>query len=102
MKLEHKAEKEVKKEILKVVGKHIDLEQYKLFFFGGRVDGRGDDRSDIDLGIKGEKAVPVEAMSNIEEDLENLPMLYTIDVVDFSKVSSDFDKFATKSIEYLN
>ncbi len=102
MNLKHRAEEDITKEILEVVEKYIDLEQYKLFFFGGRVESKGDDRSDIDLGIKGDKAVPVEAMSSIEEDLENLPMLYTIDVVDFSRVSSDFDKFATKNIEYLN
>ena len=102
MKLKHKAEKEIKKEIVEIVGRYIDLNQYKLFFFGSRITGKGNDRSDIDLGIKGEKVVPIKAMSNIKEDLENLSTLYTIDIVDFSKVSFDFNKFATKNIEYLN
>ena len=102
MKLEHKTVGEIEKEILDAIGKHIDLNQYKVFFFGGRVTGHGDDRSDIDLGIEGNKPVPVKLMNNLREEMENLPTLYTIDVVDFARVSPDFYKVATRKVKYLN
>ncbi len=102
MKLEHRALEEIEKEILGVIGKHIDLNQYKVFFFGGRVTGHGNDRSDIDLGIEGDKPIPAKLMNNLREEMENLPILYTIDIVDFAKVSPNFYKVATRKVKYLN
>jgi len=102
MRLEHKSEKELKKEILQIAGKYLDLNEYQLFFFGSRVSGKGDSRSDIDVGIQGRQKLPFVAKMQIEEDLENLPTLYSIDFVDFENVSEDFRELAEKNIEYLN
>jgi len=102
MRLEHKSEKELKKEIIQIAEKYLDLNKYQLFFFGSRVSGKGDSRSDIDLGIKGNKRLSAEISENIKDDLENLPTLYSIDFVDFENVSKDFRELAEKNIEYLN
>jgi len=37
----------------------------------------------------------------IEEEIENLPTLYKIDIVDFEEVSDEFKKEAFKDIEYV-
>jgi septum formation topological specificity factor MinE len=37
MKLKHYPLKKLKKEILEIVGKYLDLKEYKVFFFGSRV-----------------------------------------------------------------
>mgnify|MGYP001588840581 FL=1 len=73
--------------------------QYKLFFFGSRVQGRGDDRSDIDVGIEGPERIPGHVMEKIREAIENLPVLYKIDIVDFKDVSEDFRREALRASE---
>jgi predicted nucleotidyltransferase len=102
MKLEHYPIEKLKSEILMIVGKYLDLNEYKLFFFGSRVNDNGNERSDIDVGIHGPCEVPYEIMFKIKEELDELPILYKIDFVDFSKVSDDFKKIALSKIEIIN
>jgi len=101
MKLDHYSKKKLKKEILEIVGKHLDLKKYKVFFFGSRVKGNNFPRADIDIGIEGSKKTPAGVISDIKEELDKLPTLYKFDVVDFKTVSEKFKKEAKKKIEYV-
>ena len=101
MKIEFYSEKKLKREILIIIGKYLNLKKYKVFFFGSRVRGDNFPRADIDIGIKGPGAIPAEVKLNIEEELEKLPILYKFDLVDFSRVSEDFEKEIKKEIEYV-
>lgn len=100
MKIEHIEEDKLKKMVIDVIGKHIDLSKYDVFFFGSRVEGTSDERSDVDIGIEGDEPVPGEAMQNIIEDMEELPILYRIDVVDWKKFPDEFKKTTKK--EYIH
>lgn len=102
MRLEHYPVKKLKKEILAIMGKYLDLNQYKIFFFGSRVDGKGNENSDIDIGIEGQAAISSRIISNIKEDIENLPFLYKVEIVDFKSVSPDFRKVALRKIEIIH
>lgn len=99
MRLEHESVEQIKGDIKNIVGRHVDLNEYKLFFFGSRVQGRGDERSDIDIGIEGSAPLPAAVKSEIEEAIENLPYLYKIELVDFKTVSEDFYRIAKRTIE---
>ena len=101
MKLEKYPVKKLKKEILEIMKRNLDINKYQVFFFGSRVKGDNFERADIDLGILGDKAVPVTAKFKIQDELERLPILYKIDLVDFSKVSSEFKKQSLKNIDYV-
>ncbi len=101
MRLEFYSSEKLKQEVGSIVGKYLDLNQNKIFFFGSRVTGKGDERSDIDIGIEGTKKISWQVMAKIKEDIENLPILYKIDVVDFKKVSPDFYDLAKQKIEIL-
>jgi len=101
MRLEHYPEEKLKKEILEIVGKYLDLSKYKIFFFGSRVAGKGDERSDIDVGIEGPEPLPPGALSDIQEGFENLPTLYKVEIVDFSRVDDRFKKVAKEHIEMV-
>jgi predicted nucleotidyltransferase len=72
-----------------------------VFFFGSRVRGDNFERADIDLGIEGPEEVSARIMLEIKEELENIRMLYKIDLVDFKTVSEKFKKEALKYIEYV-
>lgn len=95
MKLEFYPIEKLKKEILAIIGEYLDLEKYKVFFFGSRVEGRGDEHSDIDIGIEGPEEIPNTIMAQIKEDIDNLSILYKIEIVDFKNVSSDFKEVAS-------
>jgi len=101
MKLEYYSVEKLKEDILKILSKYLDLSQYKVFFFGSRVKGNADERADIDIGIEGPE-IPSHIKLEIEEELENLLILYKIDFVDFNNVDDDFKKVAKEYIEYIN
>lgn len=100
--MEHYPAEQLKKEILEIIGRWLNLTQYKVFFFGSRVTGKGSDRSDIDIGIDGHQPVPTKAWNQIQEAIGNLPILYKIEIVDFKRVSSDFREIALQKIEIIN
>ncbi len=102
MRLEYYSSEKLAKEILEITGKYLDLDSYKVFFFGSRVAGSGNERSDIDIGIEGPAPVPSDVLSEIKQEIENLPTLYTIEIVDFKQVSEDFREVAFQNIEDLN
>jgi predicted nucleotidyltransferase len=101
MKLEFYPVEKLKKEILEIIGRYLDFKKYKVFFFGSRVKEISFPRSDIDIGILGPKEIPAKIKLEIEEEIENLPTLYKIDIVDFKEVSDKFKKEALKNIEYV-
>ena len=67
-----------------VIRRHVPDPVYRVFLFGSRAAGSATARSDIDIGIEGPAPVPRSALAAIQEELEEAPTLYTIDVVDFS------------------
>jgi uncharacterized protein len=102
MRLEHYSQKKLEKEILEIVGKYLDLKKYKVFFFGSRVNSKGDERSDIDIGIEGPRKMPDGIIYDIKEDIDNLPILYKIDVIDFKNTDKNFREVASQHKEYIN
>ena len=102
MRLDHYSPEKLKREIIETLSRHIDLGSHRVFFFGSRVSGAGDDRSDIDVGIEGPGPRPPSALSSILEDIEEIPVLYKIDIVDFWQVSQDFRDIAVQFAESLN
>jgi predicted nucleotidyltransferase len=102
MRLEHVDEKIMKKKIFDVIARNLDIDKYRVFAFGSRVSGRGDERSDIDVGIEGSEALPAGALGTIRDAMEELDTLYKIDVVDFSDVSPKFKAVAKRYIEMIS
>ncbi len=101
MNLQHYPVEKLKADLLAIVGRRLDLAKYRLFYFGSRVTNKGDDHSDIDIGIEGPAPVPAAILDGIREDLVNLPTIYKMDLVDFASVSEDFKKVALAKIEVI-
>jgi predicted nucleotidyltransferase len=102
MRLECYSSEKLGKEILDIIGKYLDLDTYKVFFFGSRISGTGDERSDIDIGIDGPGPVPPVLLSDIRDEIDDLPTLYKIEIVDFKMVSQEFREVALQHMEGLN
>jgi predicted nucleotidyltransferase len=101
MQLKYYPVEKLKKEILEIISQEIDLNKYQVFFSVSRVQNKGTERSDIDIGIEGPEPIPIEKFLNIQEKIENLPTLYKIEVVDFRRVFSEFREVARQNIENL-
>ena len=102
MKVESYPEEKLKKEVLSIVGKYLDLSSYRVFFFGSRVKEDNFEKSDIDIGIEGSEKIPTKIKLSIEEEIEEIPTLYKFDIIDFKDVSENFKKEALKNVEYVN
>lgn len=101
MNLRYYPVEKLKADLLAIAGRHLDLARYRIFFFGSRITGGGDERSDVDVGVDGPMPVPPEILNAIKEELEELPALYKIDLVDFFSVSEEFKKVALSKIEVI-
>lgn len=99
--IKHFSKERLKEEILKILNKYLDLDKYKVFFFGSRVTGKANERSDIDIGIEGPEKIPLRLMSQIRNEIIDLPTLYTVDIVDFKAVDRNFLNVAKKEIELI-
>lgn len=102
MRLEHESVEKLKIEVLRIIKQYLNIDDYRVFFFGSRVAGVENELSDIDIGIEGRESIPSGVLSGIENELDNLPILYKIDIVDFKKVLPDFYKVAIQRIEPIN
>lgn len=102
MKLEHYPIAKLKREILSIVGRHLDLTKYRVFFFGSRVKGGGTERSDIDVGIEGPEPVPGPIWLKIQDEIEEIPTLYKIELVDFKRVTPEFRTIALEHVEPIS
>ena len=81
-----------------VVRRHLPDPAYGIFLFGSRATGKAHPRSDIDIGIEGPGPVPRETLAAIDDELEEAPTLYTIEVVDFARVPESFRQVARQRI----
>ena len=102
MRLKNYPLEKLKRELLEIIGRHVDLTECAVFFFGSRLEAQGDERSDIDLGIEGPRRIPSGALARIREELERVPLLYKIDVVDFRDAAEDFRRVALQKVEWIN
>lgn len=93
--------KETEKKIKKIIFRFLNPLEYKVFIFGSRVTGKAKKFSDYDVGIIGKKPVSWSTLALIEEALEESDLLYRVDVVDFSLVSSVFRRLALSKIKEL-
>lgn len=87
--------------LAQIFKKHLDMTKYKAFFFGSRVSGTFRTTSDIDVGIEGNEPIPLQILESIKSEVENLPILYKIDIVDFSSVPMEFRQVVGNNKEYL-
>jgi len=100
--IRHYPEEKLRREIVGIAGQYLDLTKYNLFFFGSRVSGKGNERSDIDIGIEGHEKIPIEVLTRIKESLANLPTLYSFDVVDFGSASEEFRQVAKQHTQTIS
>lgn len=91
-------------EIIQAV-RNIAIEQlpaeYRTVLFGSWAQGNARPTSDIDIGIVGDRPVPHELMVRIRAQVDSIPTLRKVDVVDLQSVDSRFRDVALKQAKPL-
>lgn len=72
-------------EVVDIVARHAG-EGVRVLLFGSHAKQNASETSDVDLAIDAGKPLSFEVMIQIKEDVENLPTLRSIDIVDFHNV----------------
>jgi predicted nucleotidyltransferase len=93
-------ENQITEAVRRIIRKHIGL-QARIFLFGSRAKGTCTNRSDYDFGIDAGAKLPLDAWERVEADVEDLPTLHRIDIVDFWRVSKEFMTFALEHARAL-
>lgn len=83
---------QLKKELL------IDV---RVILFGSRANKQNKERSDFDIGILGKKPLSIAEYYKLKDALNELPTLYTIDLVDLGRVPDSFRNEALKNYSVL-
>ncbi|KKS32249.1 MAG: Nucleotidyltransferase [Candidatus Amesbacteria bacterium GW2011_GWA2_42_12] len=99
--LQNYPENKLKSEIKGLVGKYLDLNKHQLIIFGSRVNGKASRWSDIDVGILGSNTISSSAIGKIKDGLEEMPILYKIDIVDFAGADQKFKSVALQNYEQI-
>src|SRR5437016_578635 len=81
-----------------IIRRHVPDPAYRVFLFGSRATGSAGERSDIDIGIEGPAPVSRSALAAIHDELAEALTLYTIEVVDFARVSEKFHQVAERRV----
>lgn len=76
--------------------------KYKLFIFGSQANRETLSNSDIDIGIDAGQPIDDKLFSLLWNNLDDLPTLYSFDLIDFQLVEERFKSVALKNIEVLH
>ncbi|MBW1649573.1 MAG: nucleotidyltransferase domain-containing protein [Deltaproteobacteria bacterium] len=80
---------QLKTNIKKIITNQLG-NKVKIFLFGSRADNTHTKQSDYDIGIISNTPIPFDTMQRIKENIDKLPILQQIDIIDFKRVNADF------------
>jgi len=88
-------------EILAVLRRQLKKNHYRVFLFGSWASLNARTTSDIDIAILGTAPINDITFLNIREEIDNLPTLRGIDIVDLSKADKEFRDAVLEESEEL-
>jgi predicted nucleotidyltransferase len=88
------SDNEIREDIINIIKKH--LPDSRLILFGSRAKHTNRENSDYDIAIIWKEKIPIQIYFTIQEDLDNLYTLKTIDLVDFYNLDENFKEIVIK------
>lgn len=71
---------------------------YNFYIYGSRVKGNFQKTSDLDILIKGIKAMPLLELSNLKEKFDTSHLSYIVNFTDYNVIDNDFYKKIENSL----
>ncbi len=85
-----------------IVLAHIPKEEYAVFLFGSRANGKSKVNSDFDIGILGEEKLPNKIAREIKDEIDESRIPHKVDLIDFKSVDEKFRNIALEKIILWN
>ena len=76
--------------VIKILDKHLNHNEVKVYAFGSRTKSTAKRRSDLDLALKSKTPIPYFVITSIKNEFENSLLPYEVDMVDLDKLSPEF------------
>ena len=67
-----------------IIRRRLPGEEWGIWVFGSQADGRAHAGSDLDLAVAGPRPIPLTELGEIREEIEQIPTLRSVDIVDLS------------------
>ena len=77
-------------QILAILKSYLENGQYRIFLFGSWASMHARPTSDIDIALLGTRPVIDAVFLKIREEIDSLPTLRSIDIVDLSRTDTKF------------
>jgi len=78
------------KDVVGVIRRYLPREEFEIVLFGSWARGNAQETSDIDIGLMGPEAVDEMLLLRIREEINSIPTLRRIDVIDLNKADNEF------------
>lgn len=101
MRPDSKRIKELIRNVVEIIEKYIPDKPYRLYIFGSRAKGNNFAHSDLDLALE------VDGLSRgrfqqIKREVNEIPTLYSIDLIDLNDVEEGFRNLIEKDMELVS
>ena len=87
-----------KKRLIVSIFKKYLSDSAEIFLFGSRVNGTADNRSDLDVLIKGGKTIDLKTIALIRDEFESSDLEFKVDLLDFHSISDKMYQNIAKSL----
>lgn len=87
-------------DIVKVIRKYLS-DEHKVLLFGSWATMEAVPTSDVDIAIAGKDRVDDFIMVKIKEEIEQLPTLRSIDIIDFNRLDKSLQEKILKDSEVI-
>lgn len=67
-----------------------------IYIFGSRAIGNAKENSDFDIGILSREKISFNLLGRIEDEIDELPTLKSIDIIDINRTSPEFKDIVLK------
>ena len=94
-------EKEALSLIASCVRRNLDYPHYRILAYGSRARKTAVSRSDFDIAVEAGGKIPLAVLARIEADLEDLPILQKVDLVDLAAADPGFRSEVLKDAKVL-
>ncbi|KAB2951968.1 nucleotidyltransferase domain-containing protein [Heliorestis acidaminivorans] len=85
------------KNILKTYASNLEI-----LVFGSRVTGKTHEHSDLDIALKGKDKLDLLLLANLKDDFQDSDLSFRVDIVDYHRISPEFQKVILKKYVLLN
>jgi predicted nucleotidyltransferase len=74
----------------------------EIYFFGSRVSGGFKETSDLDVCLKSQSALSLSSWAKLESDFVQSDLPYKVDLVDWARISPEFQSQIERSLLKIN